>query len=95
MPAPKLEWTSTLIDGLRIIAIKVPIDANCPDGLRLPTDEESERAVRLLNEEGSTIVRLLCHNSACKDKGGWIERTRTQAEKMAFYCESCGKPMER
>lgn len=89
MALQKLEWQVTEVDGCYLLAI---VEKGT---LRTPTMEEAQRAMRMLNEEGNTVVRLLCHNPECKDKGGWIERTRMQAEKMTFACDSCGKKMER
>lgn len=62
---------------------------------RLATKAECEQAIGILNEEGQNIIRLHCRTEDCRDKGGWIERTRVDASKMVYACESCGKPMER
>lgn len=62
---------------------------------RIPTIEECERACRLLNEEGTTSIRISCQNKACTDFGGWIERTRRDVEKNVYHCQVCGKAMER
>jgi hypothetical protein len=63
---------------------------------RLPTKDECERAISILNEEGSNIVRLSCRTEGCTGKGGWIERTRLDASKNIYLCEGgCGRPMER
>lgn len=63
--------------------------------MRPLTNEEAERAVRILNEEATTVIRLLCQNPACSAKGSWIERARKDAEKNKYYCEVCHKAMER
>jgi hypothetical protein len=63
---------------------------------RVPTMEECERAVSILGEEGSSVIRLHCRNTECPDKGkGWIERSRIDASKNMYHCDVCGKPMER
>lgn len=68
------------------------------DKLRIPSVEEAERAVRLLNEEWSTVVRIYCRNPKCKDQGSWIERPKTGKagiDRNVYRCEVCGRPMER
>jgi len=63
---------------------------------RIATKEECQNACKLLNEEGSTVVRLECKTLTCPGKGGWIERTRLDATKNMYICEGgCGRPMER
>ena len=62
---------------------------------RIPTREECEYAVKILNEDGSTAIRLQCRTKGCKDEGGWIERSRKDAEKNIYHCQVCGRPMER
>lgn len=63
---------------------------------RIPTKEECERAISILNEEGSNIIRIYCRNPVCKENGkGWIERTRSDISKTVYMCDVCGKGMER
>ena len=63
---------------------------------RIATVEECERACRILNEDGSNVVKVFCKTEGCNAKGGWIERTRANLEKTVYKCEgSCGRPMER
>lgn len=62
---------------------------------RIPTKEECERACRLLNEEGSSVIRISCQNKACPDFGGWIERARKDLEKNVYHCQVCGSKMDR
>lgn len=64
-------------------------------GERILTREECDFAVKILNEEGSNVIRLQCRNRECKDFGGWIERGRTDASKNVYHCQVCGKAMER
>lgn len=62
---------------------------------RIPSKEECEKACQLLNEEGSTVIKLSCHNKSCKDFGGWIERPRNDVARTVYRCEVCGGVMER
>lgn len=87
-----LEWTIITVDDTPLLGLK---DPSHPGGMRLPTLAETERVIRLLNEEGSNVIRLSCTNPECKDKGGWIERTRKDVEKNVYQCDTCRKPMER
>lgn len=66
--------------------------------MRIPTKEEAERAVRIVNEDGNNIVRIFCRNPECADKGGWIERPRSGrlgVDKHVYTCETCHRPMVR
>lgn len=84
------EWSMLLDED------KIPHIIITENGVeRIPTIDEVTRAIIILNEDGSTCVRLSCQNVACKDKGGWIERTRKDASKHVYACDSCGKPMQR
>lgn len=76
-------------DGMPHLVIK--------DGetLRPATLDECESASRILNEQGSNIIRLICKTISCKDKGGWIERTREDANKNVYKCDVCGQAMSR
>lgn len=89
MSTSKLEWSIIEIDGQFLIVVKRGAEHHTP------TKEEAERAVRLLNEEGNSVIRLFCQTPECPDKGGWIERTRKQADTQVFHCAVCGKKMER
>lgn len=62
---------------------------------RIATLEECQRAMRLLNEEGSNVIRLFCKNPLCKGAGGWIERSRKDAEKNIYWCDVCHGKMDR
>lgn len=61
--------------------------------LRPATLAECERAIKLLNEEGNDIVRLMCKTEGCASKGGWIQRRRD--DKAMYPCDVCGRAMER
>jgi hypothetical protein len=71
----------------------IVIDNGAEGGI--PSKEQCERAVRLLNEEGSSVIRLGCHNKLCEDFGGWIERPRNDVARTVYRCELCGGVMER
>lgn len=63
---------------------------------RMATKAECERAMGLLNEEGSNVIRLWCRNAECKEGNkGWIERSRQDIEKNVYQCDLCGKAMTR
>lgn len=78
-------------DGSSHIVLRNPGGGN----ERIPTAEECSFAVKLLNEEGGTVIRLQCRNHECKDFGGWIERSRNDVAKNVYHCQLCGKAMER
>ena len=64
--------------------------------MRIPTLTECEKAARILNEEGSSVIRLYCHNPECREcDKGWIERARKDAEKTVYFCDVCHKKMDR
>jgi len=63
--------------------------------LRKPTDLELERVISYLSEQGSFAVTIYCRNESCRDNGSWIRRSKEDATKGVFCCESCGQPMGR
>lgn len=90
MPKFSGEWFVAMIDDDPIIAVR---DSRL--GERIPSKEECEHAVKVLNEEGSTVIRLECRNAACAAFKSWIERARGDAAKNVYHCQVCGKAMER
>lgn len=92
------EWV--FVDGnvLMVRMSKVALmGADVPRDIsnRKPTEAEIASAVSYLNEQTSYAITLFCRNDACKSKGSWIQRSKQDAEKNAYICETCSRPMSR
>ena len=91
------EWVR---DGNKFM-VRVPkvtlLGADAPKGSdnRNPTEAELDSALMYLNEQTSYAITLHCRNDRCAAKGSWIQRSKTDAVKMVYVCETCNRPMER
>jgi hypothetical protein len=91
------EWTShngelrIRTSNTNMLGVDRPKD----EKLRKPTDLELERVISYLSEQGSFAVTIYCRNEACRDNGSWIRRSKEDATKGVFCCESCMQPMGR
>jgi len=62
---------------------------------REPTEAELDSALSYLNEQTSFAITLYCRNEKCASKGSWIQRSKQDAAKNVYTCETCNHPLAR